>query len=145
MNLSGIKFTLFNYRFEILAFLLTAIIFGGEVVPSSVFDDLVVSAIIFLCAVLSVITVQHSKRPLRLFFAGFAVLALLVLIFRIFTDFHLQVRITSLLIFILFFAALSFEVFRQMLSEKNISHSIIFAAFDCYLLSGYSVPCSSPC
>ncbi len=136
MNLSAIKLTLFNYRFEILAFLLTAIIFGGGVVPSSVFDDLVLPVIIILSAVLSVITVQHSKLSLRLFFTGFAVLALLVLIFRIFTDFHLQVRITSLLIFILFFAALSFEVFRQMFSEKNISHSIIFAAFDCYLLLG---------
>lgn len=128
--------TLFDYRFEILAFLLTVIIFGGGVVPSSVFDNLVLPEIIFLSAVLSMIAVRHRKLPLRLFFAGFAVLALLMLIFRIFTDFHLQVRITSLLIFTLFFAVLSFEVFRQMLGEKQISHSIIFAAFDCYLLLG---------
>jgi len=35
-----------------------------------------------------------------------------------------------------FFALLSFEVFQQMLQEKAVTHNIIIAAFDCYLLLG---------
>lgn len=136
MNIPLIKSVLFDYRFEILAFLFTISIFGGGVVPSNIFDDLMLPVIIFLAAALAVVMVQHRNLLLRLLFAGFAVLALLLMLFRLFTDYHVGIQITSLLIFILFFAALSFEVFRQMLGARKITHSIIFAAFDCYLLLG---------
>ena len=136
MHISELKSVLFDYRFEILAFLLTAIIFGGGVMSPEVFDDVFLPLDIFLSAALAVITVQFRKLPLRLIFAGFALLALLMMLTRMFTGFQLEIRIVSLLAFILFLAILSFEVFRQMIGETDISHSIIFAAFDCYLLLG---------
>lgn len=136
MQVSGLTSALFNFRFELLALLLTAIIFGGGIANSALFDEVVLPLIIFLAAVLGVITVRHRKLPLRLIFIGFAGLALLLMLLRIFTDFHIQVRIASLEVFILFFAILSYEIFRQMIREKDVSRSIIFAAFDCYLLLG---------
>lgn len=136
MSLAEIKSILFTYRFEILAVLLTTIIFGGGAVPSTIFEDVFLPVIIFLAAVLAVVSVQKRSMSLRVAFGAFALMALLLMVLRLFTDFHLQVRVTSLLIFILFFAALSYELFRQMVSEKEVTRSIIFAAFDCYLLLG---------
>ncbi|MEO1448903.1 MAG: ion channel [Bacteroidota bacterium] len=115
---------------------MTAIIFGGGIASSTLFDEVILPLIIFLAAGLSVITVRHRKLPLRLIFISFAGLALLLLLLRIFTDFHVQVRIASLEVFMLFFGILSYEVFRQMIWEKDVTRSIIFAAFDCYLLLG---------
>ena len=136
MSIAEIKSTLFDYRYELLAVLLTTIVFGGGVVPSPLFEDLFLPVIIFLAAVLSVVLVQNRGISLRLTFTVFAFMALLLMVLRLFTNFHFQVRITSLLIFILFFAALSYELFRQMVSEKAVNREIIFAAFDCYLLLG---------
>ncbi|MEM7656883.1 MAG: potassium channel family protein, partial [Bacteroidota bacterium] len=136
MNPSKIVPSLFEYRFEVLAVLLTAIIFGGGIASTALFDEVVLPLIIFLAAGLSVIMVPHRKLSLRLIFSAFAGLALLMMILRLFTDFQIQVRIASLEIFILFFAILSYEVFRQMVNEKEITPHIIFAAFDCYLLLG---------
>lgn len=136
MSIAEIKSTLFDYRYELLAVLLTTIVFGGGVVPSPLFEDLFLPVIIFLAAVLSVVLVQNRGISLRLTFTVFAFMALLLMVLRLFTNFHFQVRITSLLIFILFFAALSYELFRQMVSEKAVNRKIIFAAFDCDLLLG---------
>ena len=136
MDASWIQSRLYKFRFEILALLLTAIVFGGGVVPFALFDDILLPLIIFLAAGLSVIMVRYRKLSLRLIFTAFAGLALLMMLLRLFTDFHIQVRIASLEVFILFFAILSYEVFRQMVNEKEITPSIIFAAFDCYLLLG---------
>ncbi len=132
----SLRSTLYDYRFEMLALLLTGLIFGGGIAPRTLFEDVVIPVIIFLSASLSAIIVQHRKLLLRIVFWVFAALAFCLMLLRLFTDFYLHVRVPSLLIFILFFAILSYEVFRQMLGEKHITHSIIFAAFDCYLLLG---------
>jgi len=134
----AIRSALFEFRFEILAFLMTAIIFGGGIVPKEVFDEKLLPLIICLATGLSVIIAQDRKLPLRLLFAGYALLSFLIFLARLFTDFHVEVRIISLLLFMLFLVSLSLEVFRQMIGEKDITHSIIFAAFDCYLLLGIS-------
>ena len=136
MDASRLQSRLYKFRFEILALLLTAIVFGGGIFPFTIFDEVILPLIIFLAAGLSVIMVQYRKLSLRLVFGTFAVLALLMMLLRIFTDFHIQVRIASLEVFILFFGVLSYEVFREMVNEKEITSSIIFAAFDCYLLLG---------
>lgn len=131
-----IKSILFDYRFEVLAFLLSFIIFGGGFPPSPVFDNFVMPITVLFLAILAIVIAKNQRKPIRMIFSGFALIVLLAILSNIILGQPIELQIVALLIFILFLATLSFEVFRQMIQEKDITLSIIFAAFDCYLLLG---------
>ncbi len=130
------KVASFQYRFEILAVLLTAIIFGGGILPTTLFEVVILPIAIFLLAFVAIVSARDQPRIIRYGFTAFAMLALASMMVRIANHQLREVSIVILFVFILFLATLSFEVFRQMLREKEITRSIIFAAFDCYLLLG---------
>ena len=136
MKTSELNTFLFDFRVEIMAVLLTTVVFGGGIAPSRIFDDFVFPMIILLLSIVAIITARNQKKFIQFIFSGFGFLAITAMIIRLLDQQLEEVRAISLIFFILFLSILSYEVFRQMLKEKEITLSIIFAAFDCYLLLG---------
>ena len=135
-RIEQIKAIFFEFRFEMLAILLTAIIFGGGILPPKLFELVILPVAICLLAVVAMVSSKNQPKAIQYIFSVFAILSLILMLLRIT---RIQVRefgTISLIVFILFLALLSFEVFRQMIREQEVSRSTIFAAFDCYLLLG---------
>ena len=126
----------FDYRFEILGIILTWILFGGTLISSVIFHEILLPISIFILMGVSIIIVKNKQKTVRFVFIIVSVLMLLISLLSIFTENQSGLEITSLIVFLAFFALLSFEVFQQMLQEKTVTHNIIIAAFDCYLLLG---------
>ena len=122
----------FDYRFEILGFILTWVLFGGTLIPTTIFNDVLLPVSIIILMGVSIVLVKNKRNIVRFIFIGFAILMLIVSLLSVLTGWHSRLELVYLIVFFVFFAMLSFEVFRQMLQEKTISHSIIIAAFDCY-------------
>lgn len=126
----------FDYRFEILGIILTWILFGGTLISATIFHEILLPISIFILMGVSITMVKTKRKTLRLVFIVVTVLMVFISLLSIFTESQSGLEIGALIVFLVFFALLSFEVFRQMLQEKTVTHSIIIAAFDCYLLLG---------
>ncbi len=125
-----------KYRFEILGLLLTFVLFGSAITNEFVFDSIIMPVSFIVLTLVAAVMVEKRNKYIRYIYLGISLFALFVLIMRILNNQQRELELTSLLVFILFFALLSFEVFRQMIEEKKVSRSIVIAAFDCYLLLG---------
>ena len=126
----------FNFRFEVLAFILIWILFGGNFISDTFFHELLFPISVLMLIGVSIIMVKNKRKWVRFVYITFAILMFINTIGVNLTEWRSSLKTTALIIPLVFFVLLSIEVFRQMLQEKNVTHSIIVAAFDCYLLLG---------
>ena len=125
----------FDFRFEILAVILTWILFGGTFISNTVFNNVIFPLSALVLIGVSIAVLKNQRRFIRYVFSTFAILLLLITLYN-FINGNREVQLASLVVILIFFSLLSYEVFYQMLLEKQVNRSIIIAAFDCYLLLG---------
>lgn len=126
----------FDFRFEILALILVWIVFGGNLFSGTIFHDILFPISVFILIGASITMVKNERKGILFLFLTFAILMFFIALGVNFTQWRSNLKMIALIIPFVFFVLLSIEVFRQMLLEKNVTHSIIIAAFDCYLLLG---------
>lgn len=127
---------LFDFRFEVLAISLTWILFGGNLISGTIFHDILFPINVLILMGVSIVMVKNERKRVRFVFITFAILMFFIILGVNLTEWRSSLKMIALIIPLVFFVLLSIEVFRQMLQEKNVTHSIIIAAFDCYLLLG---------
>ena len=126
----------YDFRFELLSIILVWILFGGTIIPHALFDHILLPLSVLVLAFVSIATVKNERKVIRLVFGCFAVLMFVVMLLYNMLHRPESLQMISLSISTIFFMLLSLEVFKQMVLEKSVTRSIIFAAFDCYLLLG---------
>jgi voltage-gated potassium channel len=126
----------FEYRFELLGIILTWIFFGGTFISSTIFYKILFPITTIFLMGISIIVLRDKRRIIRTIFIVSAVSLFVISLLNMLLDRQGGLELSTLLLTLLFFGILSFEVFCQMLEEKDVNRSIIVAAFDCYLLLG---------
>jgi len=127
---------LFDFRFEVLAIILVWILFGGNLFLGTIFHDILFPISVLILIGVSIVMVKNERKRVRFVYITFAILMFFIALGVNLTEWRSSLKMIALIIPLVFFVLLSIEVFRQMLQEKNVTQSIIIAAFDCYLLLG---------
>ena len=127
---------LFDFRFEVLAIILTWILFGGNLISGTFFHDILFPVSVLILIGVSIVMVKNKRKRVRYVFITLAILMFFNVLGANLTEWRSSMKMIALIIPLVFFVLLSIEVFRQMVREKAVTRSIIIAAFDCYLLLG---------
>lgn len=126
----------FEYRFEIIGILLTTILFGSALIPRVSYEYYILPLGIIALGYCAVTLAKNGNKIFRLLCYVFVAITIVIIGYRVLNQQQNSLQAFPLVVFILFFSLLSFMVFEQMFLEKNVTHNIIVAAFDCYLLLG---------
>ena len=127
---------LHKIRYELFFFSQLAILFGSLIIPSRLFDEIVMPILFLLNVSFGILLISKKKRLAQVFVVLFLILLIVFganFVKRSEDNYLSFIRFAT---YFLFYIIVSIEIIKQVLKTKSVSKNVIFGLMSGYLSIG---------